>query len=221
MRTTLALLGAVVLLVARRPRGSPRRRRPRLAADDSQRDALLASTPAAARWQPPTHLASVSERLLGLRDDLQLRRAIALYLRTIKIPVRLDNAQSVAVARGAPSRHSPRSPAMHRGRRASQAATLLGVLVFTDVGPGADPFHPTTGTDLDQAQASLTDFEDAVRADPENAIAKYDLELVLRTLVAQGVRVGAEADRRGSTGQRGAGGGVAGRRLLMLARSSS
>ena len=54
------------------------------------------------------------------------------------------------------------------------------MLVFTDVGPSTDPFQETTGTDPDQAQASLADFEDAVRADPENAVAKYDLELVLR-----------------------------------------
>ena len=211
MRTTLALLGAVVLLVlaglaallASDARGWQRT----IPSDD----ALLASTPAAARWQPPTHLGSVSGRLLGLRDDLQLRRAIALYLRTIKIPVRLDNAQSLAVARGRAEQALAAVARNASGRRASQAATLLGVLVFTDVGPSADPFHPTTGTDLDQAQASLTDFEDAVRADPENAVAKYDLELVLRTLVAQGVRVGAgQQTGAGSTGQRGAGGGVAG-----------
>ncbi len=166
MRTTLALLGAVVLLVlaglaallAADARGWQRTIR--------SDDALLASTPAAARWQPPTHLGSVSERLLGLRDDLQLRRAIALYLRTIKIPVRLDNAQSLAVARGRAEQALAAVARNASGRRASQAATLLGVLVFTDVGPSADPFHPTTGTDLDQAQASLTDFEDAVRADP-------------------------------------------------------
>jgi hypothetical protein len=211
VRTTLAVLVAVALLVlaglaallAADARGWQRTIR--------SDDALVASTPAAATWQPPTRLGSLSERLLGLRDDLQLRRAIALYLRTIRIPVRLDNAQSLATARGRAEQALAAVARNGSGRRASQAATLLGVLVFTDVGPSADPFHPTTGTDLDQAQASLTDFEDAVRADPEDAVAKYDLELVLRILVAQGVRVGAgQQTGAGSTGQRGAGGGVAG-----------
>ena len=50
-----------------------------------------------------------------------------------------------------------------------------------------------------------------MRADPENAVAKYDLELALRALLAQGVRVGAgQQTGAGSTGRRGAGGGVPG-----------
>ena len=64
------------------------------------------------------------------------------------------------------------------------------MLVFTDVSPSTDPFEESVGVDPDQAQASLSDFDDAVRADPSNAIAKYDLELVLRTLLSQGVRIG-------------------------------
>jgi len=83
--------------------------------------------------------------------------------------------------------------------------------VFTDVGPSNDPFEETTGIDPDQAQASLTDFEDAVRADPDNELAKYDLELALRVLLAQGIRVGAgQQTGAGSSGRRGAGGGVPG-----------
>ncbi len=97
------------------------------------------------------------------------------------------------------------------GARASQAETLLGVLVFTDVGPSNDPFQETTGIDPDQAQASVTDFDDAVRADPENALAKYDLELALRALLSQGIQVGAgNQTGAGSNGQRGAGGGIPG-----------
>ena len=85
------------------------------------------------------------------------------------------------------------------------------MLVFTDVGPSNDPFEETTGIDPDQAQASLTDFEDAVHADPDNALAKYDLELALRVLLSQGVRVGAgQQTGAGTSGQRGAGGGVPG-----------
>jgi hypothetical protein len=50
-----------------------------------------------------------------------------------------------------------------------------------------------------------------VRADPSNANAKYDLELALRLLFSQGVRVGAgQQTGAGATGRRGAGGGVPG-----------
>jgi len=211
VRTVLALLGAAVLLalagaaalLAADARGWQRTIR--------SDDALLASAPGSATWQPPTHLGSLAEHALGVRDDVQLRRAIALYLENVNVPVRLDNAQRVAVARGRAEQALAAVARGAPGPRASQAETLLGVLVFTDVGPSADPFQETTGTDPDQAQASLTDFEDAVRADPQNATAKYDLELALRILLAQGIRVGAgQQTGAGSTGQRGAGGGVAG-----------
>jgi hypothetical protein len=174
-------------------------------------DALVAAAPGVATWQPRTHLSSLAERMLGVSDDVELRRAIALYLKNINVPVRLDNAQQVAVARGRAEQALAAVARSSSGARAAQAETLLGVLVFTDVGPSNDPFEETTGIDPDQAQASLTDFEDAVRADPENAQAKYDLELALRALLAQGIRVGAgQQTGAGSTGQRGAGGGAPG-----------
>ena len=176
-----------------------------------ENDALLSSAPAAATRQPDTHLGSLAERTLGLRDDLDARRAIGLYLGNVNLPVRLDNAQQVAVARGRAEQALASVARSSGAARASQAETLLGVLVFTDVGPSNDPFEETTGTDPDQAQASVGDFQDAVRADPANAVAKYDLELALRALLAQGVRVGAgQQTGAGSTGQRGAGGGVPG-----------
>ena len=174
-------------------------------------DALMAAAPNAVTWHPNTHLGSLAERMLGARDDVEARRAIALYLQTVNLPVRLDNAQHVAMARGRAEQALAAVARDSHGARASQAETLLGVLVFTDVGPSNDPFEETTGVDPDQAQASLADFEDAVRADPENALAKYDLELALRALLAQGIRVGAgQQTGAGSTGQRGAGGGIPG-----------
>lgn len=174
-------------------------------------DAVLSAAPSVADWRPHTHLASLAEHVLGVRDDVQARRAIALYLGSVNIPVRLDNAQQVAVARGRAEQALAAVARSSHGARASQAETLLGVLVFTDVGPSNDPFQETTGIDPNQAQASVTDFEDAVRADPDNELAKYDLELALRVLLSQGVRVGAgQQTGAGSTGQRGAGGGIPG-----------
>jgi len=174
-------------------------------------DALLATSPKLATWTPPTHLSSLAERVLRGQDDVEARRAIALFLDNVSVPVRLDNAQEVALGRGRAEQALAAVARESSGARASQAETLLGVLVFTDVGPSNDPFEETTGIDPDQAQASLTDFEDAVRADPDNELAKYDLELALRVLLAQGIRVGAgQQTGAGSSGRRGAGGGVPG-----------
>ncbi len=174
-------------------------------------DALLPASPKVVTWRPHTHLSSLAERLLGVRDDVETRRAIALYLDNVSVPVRLDNAQQVALGRGRAEQALAAVARNSSGARASQVETLLGVLVFTDVGPSNDPFAETTGIDPDQAQASLADFEDAVRADPENELAKYDLELALRVLLSQGIQVGAgQQTGAGSSGQRGAGGGVPG-----------
>jgi hypothetical protein len=174
-------------------------------------DALISTAPQLATWRPQTHLSSLAEHVLGVRDDVEARQAIALFLKNVNVPIRLDNAQEVAVARGRAEQALAAVARKSSGSRASQAETLLGVLVFTDVGPSADPFEETTGLDPDQVQASLSDFADAVRADSGNAFAKYDLELALRALLSQGIRVGAGPQTgAGSTGQRGAGGGAPG-----------
>jgi len=174
-------------------------------------DALAASAPAAVNWDAPTRLGSISERLLGVRDDVEARGALALYLRNASVHARLDNAQQVALARSRTEQALAQVARSSEGTRASQAETLLGVLVFNDVAPSTDPFEPTAGIDPNQAEASVADFRDAVRTDPSNANAKYDLELALRLLLAQGTRVGAgQQTGAGATGRRGAGGGVPG-----------
>jgi hypothetical protein len=174
-------------------------------------DALLPSAPSAVTWHPSTHLGSLAEHLLGVRDDVEARRAIVLYLRIVNIPVRLDNAQPLAIARGRAEQALAAVARRSHGARASQAETLLGVLVFTDVGPSIDPFEETTGIDPAQAQASLADFEDAVRTDPDDELAKYDLELTLKALLAHGFRIGVgQQTGAGSAGHHGAGGGFRG-----------
>src|SRR5262249_33482930 len=136
-------------------------------------DAVAASAPAAVTWNAPTQLGSAAERLLGVRDDVAARRALALYLRNANVHARLDNAQQVAVERSRTEQALAQVARSSEGARASQAETLLGVLVFNDVAPSTDPFEPTASIDLNQAQASVADFRDAVRADPSNANAKY------------------------------------------------
>ena len=174
-------------------------------------DALLASAPQAATWRPSTHLGALAENVLGVSDDVAARRAIDEYVRVVHVPVRLDNAQQVALARGRAQQDLAAVARKGGGPRASQAETLIGVLVFGDVAPSLDPFQQGSSFSPDQAQASVPDFQDAVRADPENTAAKYDLELALRALLAAGVRVGAgQQTGAGSTGQRGAGSGAPG-----------
>lgn len=155
---------------------------------------------------------SLAERLLGVSDDVAVRRALVLFERSVSSPINRDNAFQTG---GTLARAESALADIARGRdrmRASQAETLLGILVFTAVGQTTDPF-PTerAGPGPDQVAEAVLDFQNAVRDDPENSTAKYDLELVIRSLASQGVRVGSvQQGNAGSTGLRGAGGGIPG-----------
>jgi hypothetical protein len=59
-------------------------------------------------------------------------------------------------------------------RERSQAATMLGTLIMLYSANG----RATGGAQL--VQQAVADFQDAIRSDPRNDAAKYDLELLLR-----------------------------------------
>ena len=146
---------------------------------------------------------NIAARTLAVEDDAQARRAIALFRATASVHGRLDNALGVTAAR-ANAETALAAVARGHGARASQAATLLGVLAFGDLARGG-------GRDSSQAETAVGDFENAIRADPSDANAKYDLELLLRSLAARGVRTGPGAGSgAGATGHKGAGSGTPG-----------
>lgn len=158
-----------------------------------QGDAVYAVTPGKATWTPPTLLGGTARALLGTGDDVAFRRALQLYAVAAATPKRLDTAVERQTLR---SHAQSRLSAAARGSHASQAETLLGILAFQ--GPSG----------VDEATA---DFTNAVRADPSNAAAKFDLELMLRLTAAHGSRAGAGSGNSfGKGGRRGAGGGGAG-----------
>ena len=171
-----------------------------LAADVRLWQHALAAESVAARPRVPWNAAA---RVLAVGDDVQARRAIALFRATVSVHPRLDNALAVTGER-AHAETELATVARGGGARGSQAATLLGVLAFGDLGRGG-------GRNVSQAQTALRDFEDAVRADPADVIAKFDLELLTRSLVAHGVRTGTtEGAAAGATGRTGAGSGAPG-----------
>ena len=177
-------------------------------------DALLTAAATEASYDAPTRVPfSLTERLLGVRDDVAARQAIVLFERSASAPINRENAFQTG---GALARAESALADIARDRdrvRASQAETLLGILVFTAVGPTTDPFpSERAGPGPDQVAEAVLDFQNAVRDDPENTTAKYNLELVIRSLAAQGVRVGtAQQGSSGSIGRRGAGGGIPGK----------
>ena len=115
---------------------------------------------------------------------------------------RLDNALDVQTARAQAQDALAAAARDADPQRAAQARTLLGILTF-----GAS----ASGGSQDQVDAAVSDFTDAIRADPDDDFAKFDLELLLRLTAAHGTRTGpGQSNGQGATGRRGAGGGVPG-----------
>jgi hypothetical protein len=181
----LVVLAVLVALLAADVRGWQRT----FASDDVRTSSSWDASP-----RIPWDLAGT---LLGVGDDLQARRAIRVFEQTVSTHARLDNALGVTAAR-ASAETELAALARGSGPRSSQAGTLLGIMAF-----GGDP---------SQAESAIADFENAVRADPADETAKFDLELVLRLLAARGERIGVTSGSGvGSTGRRGAGGGTPGK----------
>jgi hypothetical protein len=166
-------------------------------------DAVYAATPARARWTPSTRIDGLAESLLDAGDDVAVRRALQLYVATVGVNARLDNALEVQTARARAQDALERVARDPDPARAAQARTLLGVLAFRAAARGGQE------SDIDVA---ASDFADAIREDPSAEPAKFDLELLLRLTAAHGTRTGREPGAgTGQTGRRGAGAGTPGR----------
>jgi hypothetical protein len=166
-------------------------------------DAVYAVAPTDAAWRPGTYLGGAAGRLLGVQDDLAVRRALRLYAIAAQTHARLDNATQVQTARAAAQDSLLAVAQRGDAKRAAQARTLLGVLTY-----GA----AATGGDSDQVEAAVAYFTDAVREDAGNDAAKFDLELLLHLSAAHGTRAGQGVGGGSGRGnRRGAGGGSPGR----------
>ena len=165
----------------------------------TQGDAAYVVTPHRAAWSPSTRLGGAARSLLGTGDDIAFRRALQLYRIAQSTPNRLDTAVELQTLR---SQADAALSAVAHGSRASEAETLLGILAFDESAGGAGS---------NAADAAIADFSNAVRADPTNVAAKFDLELMLRLTEAHGTRAGAgPGGTFGKGGRKGAGGGVPG-----------
>lgn len=136
--------------------------------------------------------------LLGIGDDVAFR---VLYIRAAELAAREPSGERD------PQRTQAESAL---GRvvgtdidlvRASQAANVLGVLLFTD------PDDPENSP----AQRALGALQDAVLLDPGNAVAKGNLELILRQLTTESPQGRSSPGGGDAGGQGGAGLAPAGR----------
>lgn len=166
-------------------------------------DAVYAVSPARASWAPATRLGGTASTLLGVGNDVAVRRALRLYRMSRAVPAdRLDTAVAAQTARADAENALAGVARSNDAATASRALTLLGMLAFGG---------PAAGTGPSQATTALSDFTEAAKLDPQNRDAKFDLELLLRLTAPHNARAGAgRSTSVGAHGRRGAGGGFPG-----------
>jgi hypothetical protein len=155
-------------------------------------DARLADEPSLAQWAPGTWAPfDPAARLLAVAGPVREREAIRAFELWRTAPRGYDNGARRARLRAQAERALADVAADESPRRASHAGTLLGVLLASE--------------DEDAARSTL---EAAVRVDPANDDAKYDLELLIRRALDKGAREGA-GNSSGTRGDRAEGAGAA------------
>jgi hypothetical protein len=169
-------------------------------------DRTFSRTPAAAAWSPHTVLPrGLTRDLLGLGLPLRLRQDLQSFVAVKAAGSGFDNGLSESRSRGELEAQLAQLTAGGNHAIASTADNLLGILAFSD----STQSGPIAPAPVDQ---SVADFQAAVRLDPTDVDAKFNLERLLHELIAHGVRVGPDASAGGpAKGHRGAGGGLPGR----------
>ena len=169
----------------------------------AQADARFDARSGTASWRiDPWLPRDPARRTLALADDLALRRAEQAFRVAASAPRAFDNGAERSRVRAIAEIALSDVIATGSGEQASRAGNLLGILVAATV---------------DEADASVNErraadtFDAAIRSDPGNASAKYNLELLLRRIRVVGTREGpgSGSGTRGESRQ-GAGAGAPG-----------
>jgi hypothetical protein len=167
-------------------------------------DARFQRAPAAARWRADTWLpADPAARLLPVGREVALRGAVQAFVVAERTGRGFDSGAQRALVRSRATVVLSRVAAARSAATSSQANDLLGVLL-SSAGP--------TAAGVTGDEQALAAFQAAVRADPTNLAAKYNLELSLRRAQPTGVRRGpGNGTGASQSGRRGAGSGTPGR----------
>jgi hypothetical protein len=174
-----------------------------LRADDAAAVARPAEVmPRGANEALPFHVA---RDLLGLRDDLELRRALVLFhAGYTRVPSADQSSRGAAARAGAEAALERFFRGETDARRASAAANLLGVLQLVDaaiaeVGNGAS------------VGRAIVELQNAIRLDPSNDDAKANLELAMAQAPPdspfRSSRLGARGKKHGGASESSAGRG--------------
>jgi hypothetical protein len=147
----------------------------------------------------------VSRDLLGLGDDLQLRRALVLFRAGYTGVPSQDQSTAGTAARAQAETALERAvQAEGDPHRAAMAANLLGVLELVDAAVGEG------GNDASIGRA-IVELQNAIRLDPSNGDAKANLELAMAQAPPDSPfrtsRLGSTSKRHGGASESSAGRG--------------
>jgi uncharacterized membrane protein YgcG len=168
---------------------------------------VAAASPDLGIWQPSTIFpVAWSQSLLGTEDDVRLGQAIQRFqlVRAGGPDAFAQNNRRAAVAE-AELELDRLATAAETARARSQARTLHAILLYSQLrDQTADPLIPLL--------RMSDELRKAVRTDPGNAAAKYDLEAILNVVAPLGAAA-AQADlpeKGANKGSRVGGGGSGG-----------
>jgi hypothetical protein len=145
-------------------------------------DARFATQPAAANWHAQTWVpGDPALGALAIQDDLAVRTGERAFVVAMATPKGYDDGRRKAQVRGLAELALSDPLANGSPAQASRAGNLLGILAATN--------DSESDAAVNDRRAAET-FEAAIRADPTNEDAKYNLELILRRIKVIGSREG-------------------------------
>lgn len=138
----------------------------------------------------------ITRKAIGLEDDLRYRRAVWLYSRVQPGKVIVEGPVLEGLRGSAQSSITEASQKETDNVRRGQLINLLGLISmdrYTN--------DPTNRSAIVRDAVGI--FQSAIAADPENADAKFNLDLVLRDFLAP-IASGTQTDRGAAQGRQGA-----------------
>jgi hypothetical protein len=201
LRIVLGILALALAFIALLLASDVASWRAQLAAGDRR---AAADPTAPVDWTPSTMLPfDPARRLVGLSDDIALRRAIRAYAIAARTGKGFDNGETRAVRRDEAEAALEGVILSGSAAQVAHADVLLGVLAFGTSSAPVGVAQP--------GERSTDAFAEAARLDPSDTAAKFDLELAFRALAPVDTRPGSRPSTGGQGhGSKGAGAGLPG-----------
>jgi hypothetical protein len=135
----------------------------------------------------------IARRAVGLDETLRYRRAVWLFARVQPGKVYINTPDLDALRASAETKLIDASRAETDGRRRAQLLNMLALITL-------DRYAGDPADRINIIRSAIGTLQAAIKADPDNADAKFNLELVLRNFAAEQAP-GSQPDRGPNRGR--------------------